>query len=346
MVSTDTLAGNEMHILKLSNVESHGTQYKCVPALSVDNAYPGMRAGHTACVIDKKIVVFGGYDSHDKKEPLEERGRVWLFDPTTFEWSHLDPINERYPQCHSHAAVASGTKLFIHGGVSVGGSPNTSNTWAFDLSARTWIELPTVTDADGSAPLPSTSLPNLAIAHEKLYLISSSSKLDGHIHVLNIAPEASEEWTTIDYPTNPLTPGPQSRYAAGLHQIFTGYGRTYLLLMFGSKDQPNDEGRNKTKPPEFWSDIWTLQLPSTSKTPAQAKDVTRESMGVESGEAKWAEVEIVPRQAADVADGKSHPGPRAYFGSAAVDDKKVLMWGGLNARGEPEGDGWTIQLKF
>jgi len=116
--------------------------------------------------------------------------------------------------------------------------------------------------------------------------------------------------------------------------------------MFGEKVEADSHAEDSKETQEFWSDIWTLQLPSTSTTPAQAKDATREALGVESGEARWAEVEIVPRLEATMLEGKSHPGPRAYFASAVVDAKKLLLWGGLNARGESEGDGWTIELKF
>jgi len=333
-----------MHILKLSNVESHETQYKCVPALSVDNATPVARAGHSACVIDQKIVMFGGYCSPDTKESLEEHGRVWIFDPSSFEWSHLDPIDEKYPRCHSHAAVPSGTKLYIHGGESDAKSSVYSSTWSFDLSTRMWTELPPLHETIDSKGPSSTPFPNLAIAHEKLYLITASSKLGGQIHVLDL--EQSREWTTLEFPTNPLTPGPHARKAAGLLPVLTGYGRTYLLLMFGEKVETDSNAEDSKGSQEFWSDMWTLQLPSTNTTPAQAKDATREAIGVQSGEAKWAEVEILPRHEATMLEEKSHPGPRAYFGSAAVDGKKLLIWGGLNARGEAEGDGWTIELKF
>lgn len=347
LVSDDTLAGREMHILKLSNAGSHETQYRCIPALSADDALPAPRAAHSACVADKKIVMFGGYGSAEKKEPIEEHGRVWVFSPQTLEWSHLDPVDGKFPHCHSHAAVISGNTLIVHGGKSGRMSTSdSSSTWAFDMSLQSWNELPEIHDAAGATLTSSNSFPNLAIAHEKLYLISASSNLNGCIHVLDLALEAPKAWTTLEFPTNPLTPGPRLRKAAGLHPISTGYGRTYLLLIFGAKTEPGETEVRQDDTPEFWSDIWTLQLPSTSVTPAKAKDATRESIGVDSGEAKWAEVEITSHGETKLAEGKSHPGPRAYFGSAPVDGKKVLIWGGLNARGEPEGDGWTIALKF
>jgi len=324
-VSKDRLAGNEVHILKLSVSEDKGVQYRCVPSLAREgDDTPNSRAGHSTCVIDNKIIMFGGYGDAEKKEPLKEKGRVWIFDPATLEWTHLDAINKTFPVRYDHATVAHGQAIIIHGGFSTNDASHPeTDTWSFSLATRTWTELSALNTLAGSALIHGSAPPNFAIANEKLYLISGTSDLTSQIHILDLAAEAPIEWTTLEFPTNPLTPGPRPRKGAGLIPIKTGWGRTYLLLMLGAKDG-TESIEDAKEELQFWSGLWTLQLPSTEKTPASAKDVARKAIGAGSGEAEWAEVEIVPREELVSTQGKSHPGPRAYFASAAVDGKKVI----------------------
>jgi len=291
--------------------------------------------------------MFGGYGNAEKKEPLKEKGRVWMFDPTTLEWTYVDVLNKTFPSRYDHAMVAHGQTIIIHGGFSTNDASHPeTDTWSFNLATRTWTELSALNNIAGSALIHGSAPPNFAIANEKLYLISGTSDLTSQIHVLDLAAEAPIEWTTLEFPTNPLTPGPRPRKGAGLIPIKTGWGRTYLLLMLGAKDRTESNEDAKEDELEFWSGLWTLQLPSTEKSPASAKDVTRKAIRVGSGEAEWAEVEIVPREEPGSTQGKSHPGPRGYFASAAVDGKKVILWGGINPKGEIEADGWMIDLKI
>lgn len=51
---------------------------------------PEPRVGHATAVIGSRIFLFGGRGGPDMK-PLEEGGRVWVFDTRTSEWSFLDP---------------------------------------------------------------------------------------------------------------------------------------------------------------------------------------------------------------------------------------------------------------
>ncbi|KAF1735900.1 Tip elongation aberrant protein 1 [Beauveria bassiana] len=50
---------------------------------------PAARAGHATAVIGSRILLFGGRGADGK--PIEEAGRVWVFDTRTCTWSHLDP---------------------------------------------------------------------------------------------------------------------------------------------------------------------------------------------------------------------------------------------------------------
>ncbi|KAJ4313113.1 hypothetical protein N0V84_009594 [Fusarium piperis] len=51
---------------------------------------PAPRVGHATAVIGSRIFLFGGRGGPDMT-PLEEAGRVWVFDTRSNNWSYLDP---------------------------------------------------------------------------------------------------------------------------------------------------------------------------------------------------------------------------------------------------------------
>lgn len=81
---------------------------------------PTPRVGHATAVIGTRIFLFGGRGGPDM-QPLEERGRVWVFDTKTHLWSYLDPYlptfepsspafadkHQHYPAARSYHAAAS-----------------------------------------------------------------------------------------------------------------------------------------------------------------------------------------------------------------------------------------------
>ncbi|KAK6217470.1 kelch domain-containing protein [Colletotrichum tabaci] len=52
---------------------------------------PSPRVGHATAVIGSRIFLYGGRGGPDMK-PLEEGGRVWVFDTRINTWSFLDPV--------------------------------------------------------------------------------------------------------------------------------------------------------------------------------------------------------------------------------------------------------------
>lgn len=355
-MSSDTLAGSETHIIKLSNLdqETLGSQYQVIPAVARDgDDVPCARAGHVACPVDDRIAMYGGFSNANSQEPIKEGGRVWLFDPESKHWNHLDVVNERFPSLCYAAATVYGRKLIVHGGYSASPASTEPNTdsWAFDLDSRVWTEMtPLPKEVDGKADMLVSAPPNLAVADDKLYIVAGSADFGSQIYVLDLAVGLTSEWTSLEFPIkDPPTVSPRPRKGAGLVPIKTGLGRTYLLLMLGEKDEASEKQASTTQEAEFWSGLWTLQLPSTEKTPAQAKDLARQKLPkMDSHEAEWAEVELTVQDMDKMteASGKSHPGPRGYFGCAPLSGKQVVLWGGLNPRGEREGDGWVVDLKI
>lgn len=77
---------------------------------------PSPRLGHATAVIGNRIFLFGGRAGPDAA-PLDERGRVWVFDTKTHLWTYLDPalaadpsvssVNEDGTQRPTHPAPRS-----------------------------------------------------------------------------------------------------------------------------------------------------------------------------------------------------------------------------------------------
>lgn len=170
-----------MHIITLPSGSVSSSDYKSVPARpeTAGGSVPEKRVGHTASVIGERIFVFGGRGGAEMK-PLQENGRVWVYDTRLDVWSFLDPLpGTPFPAPRSfHASVAIerpqpgdmksvgvdqatelpaiGTiaenaktdeeqggygTLFIHAGCPETG--RTGDFWGFDVRSRTWKEFPT-----------------------------------------------------------------------------------------------------------------------------------------------------------------------------------------------------------
>lgn len=230
-----------------------------------------------------------------------------------------------------------------------------TDVWTFTIATKTWSALPAIP----STPFP----PSLAFANSTLYIISGSSDVSSEIHYLQLQPSTykdargtadfdlkakSAEWSSLPFPTNPLAPGPRPRKGAGLLPVTTGNGRLYLLYFMGEKPLKEDEKGE----PVYWSDTWSYQTPAVDVAPAGIKDKTRALMGISTGEGTWSEVKVVPNEEGSgglETEGKSHPGPRAWFASSALgkdfDGAGLVLWGGINAKGETEGEGWIVSVK-
>lgn len=171
---------NDMHIFTLPAGTVTSADYRSIPARSEEAGgdVPEKRVGHTAAVIGERIFVFGGRGGKDMK-PLQENGRVWIYNTRTDAWTYLDPMPDTpFPEARSyHSTVAiekpepqskgdtvknataepqpgaiaeqaqtdqgmggHGT-LFIHAGCPPSGRK--ADLWGFDVQSRTWKEFPT-----------------------------------------------------------------------------------------------------------------------------------------------------------------------------------------------------------
>lgn len=356
--TSNKLAGNEVHAVSLEPTEKLEPEYSVFPAGTKDDEgakVPSARTRHSACAFDERVAVYGGVDQSGQL--IGDAPTIWLFNPAYHSWEALDSLNpETQPQPRSSAGLfAHQNNLILYGGVDTQGTL-LKDTWHFDVTNRQWTPLP-------DAPVSSQ---HAALSDGVLYLISGSDMVGGDLHFLQLNAKSDEGqgWHTVPFPTTPLTPGPLPRAGAGLLPVSTGYGRQYLLYLFGahtageSAQASETAGEAGSAQPAYWSDIWTYQLPSSdpelkattqiyeAMKPARIKDAIRGALGVGSGKHSWGEVEVLPPGELVPAAGKVHPGPRSSFACDVMKDKRsVAVWGGINPKGEREGDGWVIRLE-
>lgn len=84
---------------------------------------------------------------------------------------------------------------------------------------------------------------------------------------------------------------PGARSAAGFHNITTGMGREYLVLMLGERNpalrEVGHDGGDR-----FWDDVWILQVMPQGLSAVAVKDATWQGLGHETGEGLWSRVKI------------------------------------------------------
>lgn len=362
---------NDIHVVILPASGIETADYKKIESA---DEFPPKRFGHSASVIDESIYIFGGVGEND--EPLQEDGRVWVYDTRSGRWSHIDPPEDtpKPDPRSSHASVASehprpatprpsedilpqqppdpestlpkipeanshGT-LIIQGGRAKSGN-NLVDMWSFDISSRTWAELP-------DPPGPSTSNPSLALVDQRLYTFSAGQTgwLDitkgsyddfsgrGELGLTPFGP-----WQSLP-PTSsaPEKHHPGERTAASMIPVTTGQGRKYLLLIGG-----------KSQSGESLEDIWVHQLKPEGMTAASFKDAARMTIKKDTNEAEWDEVKYLNADGVMIQEGQFGRGigPREGFSAAGdtdIDGASVLIWGGIGADEKPRGDGLMVTI--
>ena len=365
---------NNIHIYILPSSSIEEADYECVVAQPVDGGgnVPPPRVGHTAAVISDRIYIFGGRGGKEM-QPLEEHGRVWMFDTKIRKWAHIDPMRDTsYPSARSYHASTSndhplpsqhdhtmnpivnsdmdahGT-IFIHGGCLAAG--RAGDVWSFDVAAASWSQLE---DAPGKPRGGSC----LAFTQDRLYRFGGFDgqiELGGQLDYLEFAKSTFDNkggkgefalfprkgWKTSTFGESKNVPG--NRSVAGLLPLTTGQGRNFLLLFLGERTS-SSKGHDGAG--AFWGDVWSYQLRPDGMTAASFKDATRQLVGAKTGEDSWSQVEIPE---ATMLEGlREHPGERGWFAYAQgqdIDQTSIILWGGINGKNERLGDGWMLTIE-
>ncbi|THV89011.1 galactose oxidase [Aureobasidium pullulans] len=361
----DELADNAMHIIILPSSGIESTDYR---RLEPTASSPPARYGHCSAIIDDQIYVSGGSDVNG---PLEEKGRVWVFDTDTNSWSSIDAAVGDVPKARVWAAATASAQpqpehrrtdenvapqlppdpekmvpeplkpstygtFVVYGGVTEKGqsSPN-SELWTFDVTSRTWSQLPSP-----PAPSDSTSMPSITFHSNRLYAVSGSET-----HYLDLSfdsttytdkptqgPTTLSPWSSLHPTTTSKTAKhPASSSSTALIPITTGQGRNYLLHLTSST-------------------LSTLQLASSKTTAASLKDRARKAISKKTAEGEWAEVRYFNAENVMIQEGQAGRGVGDRKGFATtkvkeIDGGMVLVWGGVDGRGRVRSDGLMIEVE-
>lgn len=141
---------------------------------------------------------------------------------------------------------------------------------------------------------------------------------------------------------------PGNRSVAGMQTVIGPGGREYIVLLLGERD-PSDAGHEAAG--KFWDDIWAYELPrATMASSAFGAVFGHGRSGSRShdrpAEGKWFRVETEAYDDEDDAAAEG-PGPRGWFATAhmgELEERGIIIWGGLDAANKRLGDGWILRM--
>ncbi|KAI5197379.1 galactose oxidase [Aureobasidium subglaciale] len=354
----DQLVDNAMHMIILPSSGIDSTDYQ---RLEPTSSSPPIRYGHSSAVIDDQIYIFGGSDANG---PLEEKGRVWVFDTDRNSWSSLDAAVGDVPKPRTWAAATASSEpqpehqrtdvnvapqlppdpakmvpeplspstygtFVVYGGTVDDDTSAASDLWAFDIASRTWSRL--------STPPVTTGAPSITFHNNRLYAVSGSSThhLDlsfstpSYTSTLTTGPTPLSPWSSLP-PSPSISNTPTSSTSESLLPITTGQGRNYLLHITSSS-------------------LTTLQLTSSATSAASLKDRARDAISKKNATHEWAEVRYYNSEGVMIQEGQKERGVGGRIGFSAtkvkeIDGGMVLVWGGI-VDGKVRGDGMLIEVE-
>lgn len=349
------------------------------------NVVPIVRAAHASTTIESNIFIFGGRASKQPGDEfqtslIDENGTVHAFSTVDNKWTTLIPnlslCTSGVPQPRTYACMTStahpspqgnleatteayGT-LFLHGGYD-----NNSNllrdTWAFDVTSRSWSLWPTLPEpgpedvaGEGRIFCKDSRLWRVGDGFGKVSYLEISRDIASDFSgksELGVTPKTGQ-WTTLSFgatakaqaqdekqdttkgPTARADELPIPRRHAGFLPTTTGAGREFLVYFMG-EDAPGSTV----------ADIWTFQIASDKSSPAVLKDKIRSVFGKDTGEHRWARCNVV--EASKTEGELERPNGLSMFATDAWTDYgggAIVIWGGKEANGRTKNEGWVITV--
>jgi hypothetical protein len=320
------------------------------------------RSNHTATVLHGKLYIFGGFTSPNTPA-TNDLHVLSLPDhasaPSEYQCIPALPAtaqDEPPPALVNHEACAIGDSLFFFNGSTPEDRENL-RIWEFKTTTLKWRETSLAENAalarriasGDRSVLPQTEGLLVASSDEATYVLDQTGE---HVDTLYYLDEHKEDavFKTIRFPSV-VEAGekqllPRARRGAKILPVPTGHGRTYLLLLPGLSPSG-----------DFVPDIWALQLPSTPFSLSSVKDSARDALddanvpgsqavlGGDSGQFGWGQVQIEAREVELGSEGKSLPGPLAWYGADVVGQGEVVIWGGVGADDGRSGEGWVLKVR-
>ncbi|KAH8660341.1 kelch repeat protein [Xylariales sp. PMI_506] len=240
---------NQFDVIRLNDEKEPSVAITLGP--QVDNQSPIPRVGATMTAISQTLYMFSGRGGLDMM-PIEEKGAFWRYTPKQSRWELIVPANASapYPCSRSyHAMTSDGSEtIYIHAGCPEKG--RLSDLWAFNVTSRTWTELP-------AAPSPPRGGTSIAAHQGKLYRMNGFDGQTEQGGALDIYDVASSSWSTHLFQPDGVD-GPEARSVSALLPVKVA-GTDYVITLFGERD-PSSLGHAGAG--KMLGDIWACNLES------------------------------------------------------------------------------------
>ncbi|ROV96323.1 hypothetical protein VMCG_07666 [Cytospora schulzeri] len=285
---------------------------------------------------------YGTFIVHSGDVAEEQGGRAndtWAFDVRSRVWQEL-PSAPGKPRDGTSLAVA-GSKLWRYGGFNgeaeEGGQLDCLDLVVDDFSEATG-ERDVVLSARGGwksifpEQLPGSPAAPLVAAAEGATVAEATGEDDAKVP---LKVEVEE----------PYWPGHRS--VAGMQTVIMG-GHQYIVLLMGEREPTTGDESAAGK---FWDDIWAYELPrATMASSALGAVFGRGRSGSRNHdrpvEGKWFRVETEAYDDEDATSAEG-PGPRGLFAAGhmgELEERGVMLWGGVDGANNKLGDGWILRM--
>ncbi|ERE71181.1 rab9 effector protein with kelch motif-like protein [Cricetulus griseus] len=162
----------------------------------VSSPPPSPRTFHTsAAAIGNQLYVFGGGERGD--QPVQDV-KLHVFDANTLMWSQPETHGSPPSARHGHVMVATGTKLFVHGGLS--GDKFFDDLHCIDISNMKWQKL------SPTGAVPAGCAAHAAVAVGKHVYMFGGMTPSGALNTMYKYHTEKQHWTSLQFDTF-LPPG-------------------------------------------------------------------------------------------------------------------------------------------
>lgn len=238
--------------------------------------------------------------------PIEEKGKLWRYDPVTSQWTLISPVDTTapYPAARSYHTMTSdgNSTVWVHAGCPEAG--RLSDLWAFDTNAKAWKSL-------AAAPNPPRGGTSIVYCAGLLYRMSGfdgKTEQGGHLDVYD---PAKDSWSTITYAADGKS-GPEARSVGTLLAVKL-IGKDYLVTLFGERD-PSSLGHAGAG--KMLGDGWVFDIAAGSWAKLQAAGDWPQPRG-------WFDADVARETGEDAA---------------------IVLHGGLAEDNSRLGDVWMLEL--
>ena len=236
-------------------------------------ATPDPTLGAAGCLIEDKLLVYGGCTSSCCYSPMDT---LWQYDMKTLQWQQL-LAQRRHPTARFAAVAApvGGKQMLLYGGMDAVQGPQ-SDVWLYDVTLNEWIEVPS--ESSSSSPSERSShaaaVVETAASQQKQLLVyggaSRAGIVLGDVWLLSLDADMSHaRWTRVML-TSASESAPARTGASITAVASSSSDSSVQLLMFGGADASG------TVSNELWllevcihdstaSGTWKLQTTSGDK---------------------------------------------------------------------------------